>query len=43
MSGTLSPLDLFAEVIGLGDAVKKAYSPIQNTEKIRTVIDPTVT
>ena len=43
MSGTLSPLDLFAEIIGLGDAVKKAYPPIQNTEKIKTVIDPTVT
>ncbi|TRO48719.1 hypothetical protein E2P65_02360, partial [Candidatus Bathyarchaeota archaeon] len=43
MSGTLSPIDLFAEVLGLGDAVKKAYPPIQNTEKIRTIIDPTVT
>ncbi|HUS79544.1 MAG TPA: helicase C-terminal domain-containing protein [Patescibacteria group bacterium] len=43
MSGTLSPLDLFAEVVGLEKAEKKAYPPIQNPDKIRMVIDPGVT
>ena len=43
MSGTLSPLDLFSEVIGLGDSEKRAYSPIQDPEKVRTFVDPRVT
>ena len=43
MSGTLSPLDLFVEVIGLKEAEYKSYPPIQDPEKIKTVIDPSVT
>jgi Rad3-related DNA helicase len=43
MSGTLSPQDLFAEVVGLDDAKKKAYPAIQNPRNIRMVVDPGVT
>jgi Rad3-related DNA helicase len=43
MSGTLSPLDLFAEVIGLEEAVKKSYPSIQDPRKIQTVIDTRIT
>ncbi len=43
MSGTLSPLDLFSEVVGLGGAEKRAYPPIQDPEKVRTFVDPRVT
>ena len=43
MSGTLSPLDLFAEVVGLDDAVKKAYPAIQDPRNIRMAVDPGVT
>ncbi len=43
MSGTLSPLDLFSEVVGLGDAEKRAYPPIQDPEKVQTFVDPRVT
>ena len=43
MSGTLSPLDLFAEVVGLDDAAKKAYPAIQDPRNIRMVVDPAVT
>jgi len=43
MSGTISPLDLFAEVVGLEGAEKRAYPPIQDRKRIRTVIDARVT
>ena len=43
MSGTVSPLELFAEVVGLGDAEKKAYPAIQDPKNIRMVVDPGVT
>ncbi len=43
MSGTLSPLELFAEVIGLSDAKTCAYSAIVRPENIRLLIDDTVT
>jgi len=43
MSGTLSPLDTFAEIIGLGEAEKKAYPSIQRSERIRMVVDTSVT
>ena len=43
MSGTLSPLDLFAEVVGLDEAAKKAYPAIQDPDNIRMVVDPGVT
>ena len=43
MSGTLSPLDTFAEIIGLGDAEKRAYPSIQRSSEIRMVVDASVT
>jgi len=43
MSGTLSPLDLFAEIVGLPDAEKKSYPPIQDTKNIRMVVNRSVT
>ncbi len=43
MSGTVSPLELFSEVVGLGDAEKKAYPAIQDPRNIRMVVDPGVT
>jgi DNA excision repair protein ERCC-2 len=43
MSGTLSPMNLFAEIMGLSSAEKRAYPPIQNSKNIRMVIDTTVT
>ena len=43
MSGTLSPMDLFAEVVGLRDAERRAYPPIQRLESVRMVIDARVT
>ena len=43
MSGTLSPLELFAEVIGLPDAKTRAYSAIARRENVRLLIDNQVT
>jgi Rad3-related DNA helicase len=43
MSGTISPLDLFAEVLGLESADKKAYPSIQDPDNIRMYVDPHVT
>ena len=43
MSGTLSPLELFTEILGLEEAVTRTYSAIANPEYIRTVIDAQVT
>jgi Rad3-related DNA helicase len=43
MSGTLSPLPLFAEVLGLRDAKLRSYPAIQTSDKIRMIIDPRVT
>jgi len=43
MSGTLSPLELFAEVIGLTEAQTRAYSAIARRENIRLLIDNKVT
>ena len=42
MSGTISPVDLFAEIIGLGNSMKKVYDPIQDPKNVRMVIDSTV-
>lgn len=39
MSGTLSPIGIFSEIIGLGDATQKVYPPIQKSNKIKMVID----
>ncbi len=43
MSGTLSPLELFTEILGLEKAEKRCYSAIANPENVRTVVDPTIT
>ena len=43
MSGTLSPLELFTEILGLTKAEKRTYSAIANPENVRTTIDPSVT
>jgi Rad3-related DNA helicase len=43
MSGTLSPIDTFAEIIGQNKAVKKVYDPIQKSDKIKMTIDTGIT
>ena len=43
MSGTLSPMNLFAEIMGLSQAEKRSYPSIQSSENIRMVIDTSVT
>lgn len=43
MSGTLSPLDLFTEVLGLEDTEQRVYSTIVSPENVRTIIDLSVT
>ncbi|MFW6117828.1 MAG: helicase C-terminal domain-containing protein, partial [Thermoproteota archaeon] len=43
MSGTLSPLHLFTEILGLERAEKRTYPPIADPENIRTIIDTSVT
>ncbi len=39
MSGTLSPIETFSEIIGLNEAIKKTYPSIQKSKKIQMVID----
>ncbi len=39
MSGTLSPIDTFSEIIGQEKAEKRVYSPIQKSDKIKMTID----
>lgn len=39
MSGTLSPIATFAEIIGQQKAQQKVYDPIQKSEKIKMTID----
>ena len=43
MSGTLSPLDLFTEVLGLSEAETRTYSAIAKPENVRTYVDISVT
>lgn len=43
MSGTLSPLDLFTETLGLSDAQTRTYSAIAKPENVRTYVDVSVT
>jgi len=43
MSGTLSPLDLFTETLGLSDAQTRTYSAIAKPENVRTFVDVSVT
>jgi len=42
MSGTLSPLDFFTEILGLSDAECQTYSAIARPENISTYIDTSV-
>jgi DNA excision repair protein ERCC-2 len=42
MSGTLSPLDLYTEILGV-DAEMRSYAAIANPEHVRTLIDASVT
>lgn len=39
MSGTLSPIATFAEIIGQQNAQQKVYDPIQKSDKIKMTID----
>ena len=43
MSGTLSPIQLFTEVLGLNKAETRSYSAIVDPKNVRTIIDPYVT
>jgi DNA repair helicase Rad3 len=43
MSGTLSPIEFFAEILGLTNAETRIYSPIADPENIRTILDSSVT
>lgn len=43
ISGTLSPLDLFTEILGLEDAETRTYSAIADPKNVRTIIDLSVT
>ena len=43
MSGTISPLRLFADVLGLYRAKLRSYPAIQTSDKIKMTIDPRVT
>ncbi len=38
MSGTLSPIGTFSEIIGLDKATQKVYPPIQKSDKIKMVV-----
>ncbi|MDH5780393.1 MAG: hypothetical protein OEZ29_07325, partial [Candidatus Bathyarchaeota archaeon] len=43
MSGTLSPLELFTEILGLEQAETRTYSAIADPENARTMVDLSVT
>ncbi len=43
MSGTLSPMDIFADIIGQNKSVKKAYPSIQKSDKIQMTVETGVT
>ncbi len=43
MSGTLTPIDTFSEIIGQEKAVQKTYDPIQKSDKIKMIIETGVT
>lgn len=43
MSGTLSPIDTFADIIGQEEAAKKAYPSIQKSDRIKMVVETGVT
>jgi Rad3-related DNA helicase len=43
MSGTLSPIDIFSEIIGQEDALQRAYPNIQKSDKIKMMVETGVT
>ncbi len=43
MSGTLSPVETFTEILGLEEVETRSYSAIANPENVRTIVDPYVT
>ncbi|UCE43944.1 MAG: hypothetical protein JSV57_00105 [Candidatus Bathyarchaeota archaeon] len=43
MSGTLSPIGLFAEIMGLPDAETRTYTAIADPQNVRTILDGSVT
>jgi Rad3-related DNA helicase len=43
MSGTLSPIRLFTEIMGLPNAETRTYTAIAEPENVRTVLDTSVT
>ncbi len=43
MSGTLSPLGLFTEIMGLPEAETRSYAAIADSENVRTILTPSVT
>jgi len=43
MSGTLSPLNFFTEILGLSEAENRTYSAIAKPENVRTFVDTSVT
>jgi len=43
MSGTLTPLDTFSEIIGLGGAAQRSYPSIQKSRRIGMVVETGVT
>jgi len=43
MSGTLAPLELYTEILGLKRATNRTYSAIADPDYVRTIIDPKVT
>jgi len=42
MSGTLSPIELFTEILGLEEAEKRTFSSIVDPENVCTIIDPSI-
>jgi regulator of telomere elongation helicase 1 len=43
MSGTLSPIEVFSEILGLTESENRVYASIADPENIRTILDPSVT
>ena len=43
MSGTLAPMELYTEIMGIPNAEIRAYSAIARPENVRLLIDPSVT
>ncbi len=43
MSGTLSPIELFTEILGLPESEVRTYSAIAKPENVQLLVDPSVT